>query len=154
MGQRKLQGDMPRSPKAPATAGHELTLRTRLLVAVGGQPAFGPGKASLLEAIIECGSLAQAAKKLGMSYMRAWSLTQGMQRLFREPLLVMARGGRNKGGAALTETGRAVLDLYREMEAAAEAVVRKRSRELAALVGPRSPAVEVSPARRQSKATG
>jgi molybdate transport system regulatory protein len=149
---------MPSTPEAPAIGaaalGCELTLRARLLVAVRGEPAFGPGKASLLEAIVECGSLAQAAKKLGMSYMRAWSLVQPLQRLFREPLLILARGGRNKGGAVLTDTGRKVLKLYREMEAAATVAVQERASELAALVGPPSPKVEASPRRRQSKATG
>ncbi|MCW5625537.1 MAG: LysR family transcriptional regulator, partial [Burkholderiales bacterium] len=34
--------------------------------------AFGPGKARLLTAIAETGSISAAAQQLGMSYHRAW----------------------------------------------------------------------------------
>jgi molybdate transport system regulatory protein len=53
-----------------------------------------------------------------MSYMRAWSLVQTMNRCFKEPLVIAAHGGEGGGGAALTETGRKVLALYRQMERA------------------------------------
>jgi len=53
-----------------------------------------------------------------MSYMRAWTLVRLMNRGFRDPLVELARGGRTHGGAALTETGTAVLSLYRRMERA------------------------------------
>ncbi len=51
-----------------------------------------------------------------MSYMRAWSLVKTMNAAFREPLVVLARGGARHGGAALTPAGAKVLALYRTME--------------------------------------
>lgn len=95
-------------------------LLPRLRVLHGDEIALGPGKVDLLQAIAETGTLAEAAKKLGMSYMRAWKLLQTMHACFREPLVHTARGGSGRGSATLTATGRAVLDLYRRMEREAQ----------------------------------
>ena len=40
----------------------------------GKKIAFGPGKAVLLKLVEETGSISEAAKRMEMSYMRAWSL--------------------------------------------------------------------------------
>lgn len=77
---------------------------------------LGPGKADLLEAIDEHGSIRDAAASLDMSYMRAWKLIGVMNEGFREPLVVLHRGGSARGGAELTKTGQAVLRLYRQLE--------------------------------------
>lgn len=79
---------------------------------------IGPGKADLLEAIAETGSIRSAADEMGMSYMRAWSLIRTMNDEFREPLVEKTRGGALKGGATLTSNGERVLRIYREMEEA------------------------------------
>ena len=70
--------------------------RTRgptLRVLMGAATALGPGKARLLELIEETGSISQAAKRLGMSYRRAWLLVDAMNRDFAAPLVETARGG-------------------------------------------------------------
>jgi molybdate transport system regulatory protein len=82
----------------------------------GRDIAFGPGKADLLDAIARTGSITTAAASLEMSYMRAWTLIQTMNRCFRQPLVTTRRGGAQRGAAQLTETGRAVLTLYRRFE--------------------------------------
>ena len=78
--------------------------------------AFGPGKADLLELIAETGSIGKAASCMKMSYMRAWSLVQTMNRSFKHPLVLATHGGEGGGGAELTETGRKILTLYRQLE--------------------------------------
>jgi molybdate transport system regulatory protein len=84
----------------------------------GGDIALGPGKAELLALIGQTGSINKAARRMGMSYMRAWSLVQTMNRCFKQPLVLVARGGEGGGGAELTETGGKVVALYRQMEQA------------------------------------
>ena len=106
---------MPASTRKRISAAPEL--RPRLRVQVGAAHAMGPGKADLLESIEARGSLADAARELGMSYMRAWHLVGEMNEAFRQPLVELRRGA--QGGATLTGEGRIVLALYREMDAAA-----------------------------------
>jgi molybdate transport system regulatory protein len=77
---------------------------------------IGPGRADLLELIAETGSISEAAKRMGMSYKRAWSLVQALNDGWGSPLDETARGGAAQGGAAVTSAGRAVLDRYRHMQ--------------------------------------
>lgn len=80
---------------------------------------LGPGKADLLQAIRETGSISAAGRAMGMSYKRAWSLVEEMNAAFRDPLVASTRGGQKGGGAALTGAGDSVLAHYRAIEAAA-----------------------------------
>lgn len=99
-------------------------LRIRILLAAG-EP-FGPGKAELLEAIRDTGSIAAAGRRMGMSYQRAWDLVAAMNAHFREPVVAAAKGGARGGGTALTPFGVEILAAYREIEAlAAEATAEK-----------------------------
>jgi len=95
----------------------KLLMEPRIRLTRGRRFAFGPGQATLLGKIQETGSIAEAAKGMGMSYMRAWLLVKTMNRGFVEPLVETARGGRRRGGAKLTATGILVLRHYRAMEA-------------------------------------
>jgi molybdate transport system regulatory protein len=76
---------------------------------------MGPGKGELLEAIGATGSISEAARKLGMSYRRAWLLVDTMNRCFREPVVAAATGGARGGGARVTDFGTEVLERYRRM---------------------------------------
>ncbi len=88
-------------------------------ILLGAAIAVGPGKAALLEAIADTGSIAAAGRRMGMSYRRAWFLVKTMNACFREPLVDAAKGGLRGGGAVLTGTGKDVLKRYRAMEARA-----------------------------------
>ncbi len=98
------------------TAQRQPRLLPRLRVMLGPTILLGPGKADLLEAIERCRTIRDAATDLGMSYMRAWNLVRVMNAGFRKPLVSLSRGGSARGGAELTPTGHAVLDLYRTLE--------------------------------------
>ena len=92
------------------------SLRPRLRVMVGDEIALGPGRVDLLELIEETGSLRAAARRMGVSYMRAWNLIKYTNKCFREPVIEVARGGKTGGGAKLTKTGQRASVLYRKME--------------------------------------
>jgi molybdate transport system regulatory protein len=96
---------------------------------------FGPGKAALLRAIAETGSIAEGARRLGMSYARAWKLTADMNALFREPLVETFAGGNRRGGARLTALGERVLRTYATIVAKAEREAARALSELASLGG-------------------
>src|SRR5579859_7645630 len=95
----------------------EVQIVPRIRVVFGRDIALGPGKVELLEHIGRTGSLRKAAAAMDMSYMRAWTLVQMMNRCFKNPVVVTKRGGVEGGAALLTETGEIVLALYRRMEA-------------------------------------
>ena len=78
---------------------------------------MGPGRADLLAGIADTGSISEAAKGMGMSYKRAWSLVQAMNETLGAPVVETQRGGSGQG-ATLTREGQTVLDAYRRMEAA------------------------------------
>ncbi len=95
-----------------------LTEGLRFRIVLGPGIALGPGKADLLQAIDETGSLTRSAARFGMSYKRSWSLVREMNAAFEKPLVETEKGGSGGGGsAALTNLGKRVLRRYREMEA-------------------------------------
>lgn len=90
-------------------------LRIQVRILLDEEIALGPGKADLLDAIRETGSISAAGRRMGMSYRRAWLLVDTMNRCFRKPLVAAATGGKRGGGAELTPLGVKVLKLYRAM---------------------------------------
>lgn len=105
-------------------------LKFRIRINKGADIAVGPGKISLLEAVIDTGSITAAAKKLGMSYRRAWLLIDTMNRAFRNPVVETAKGGRAGGSTLVTPLGNEVIRRYRTIEAIASSSARA---EIAAL---------------------
>ena len=106
----------------------------RIRVVFGRDIALGPGKAELLEHIARTGSLRRAAAAMDMSYMRAWTLVQTMNRCFKKPVVVAKRGGAQGGFALVTETGRRALTVYRQMEARSLQGMKLARREFAKLL--------------------
>ena len=94
-------------------------LKPRFRIVCRDNIALGPGKVELLALLLETGSLNEAARRLGMSYMRAWTLIKTMNACFRNPLVEAERGGKSGGGMKVTETGRCALALYQEIETTA-----------------------------------
>jgi molybdate transport system regulatory protein len=98
-----------------ARTDRHLALSLRIILRKGS--AFGPGKAELLEHIRDSGSIAAAGRQMKMSYTRAWGLVEAMNRDFAAPLVRSAKGGAERGGAALTPLGLEVLQRYRRVQA-------------------------------------
>lgn len=77
-----------------------------------GDGRFGPGKAALLAHIRDSGSISAAARRMDMSYRRAWTLLEAVNALTDAPAVVTERGGAKGGGARLTARGEALLAAY------------------------------------------
>jgi molybdate transport system regulatory protein len=99
-------------------------------VYLGNEIALGPGKAELLNHIAETGSISEAARRMEMSYNRAWLLVRTMNRCFKEPLVMASRGGDQRGGAGLTKTGKQVLQLYQKLESKVTAAAQSPLNQL------------------------
>jgi molybdate transport system regulatory protein len=109
-------------------------LRPQLRISFKKSIAMGPGKADLLNAIEQTGSISAAARELGMSYRRAWLLVDTMNACFQSPLVETLTGGQHGGGAQVTDLGREVVKRYRAMEKKAAASVAKEMAQFAALM--------------------
>jgi molybdate transport system regulatory protein len=96
--------------------------------------AMGPGKADLLDAIAETGSISAAARKLGMSYRRAWLLVETMNQCFLEPVVETLAGGKSGGGAQVTELGMEVVARYRAMDEKATKSIARELTQFSALM--------------------
>ncbi len=108
----------------------------KLRILFGPEIAMGPGKADLLEAIRDSGSISAAGRRLGMSYRRAWMLVDTMNRCFREPLVATGTGGPRGGGATLTPFGAEVLARFRALEGSARAALAAPVAAFADLLAP------------------
>ena len=91
---------------------------------------MGPGKADLLEAIQQNGSISAAALSMGMSYKRAWDLVNLMNKSFKQILIATSVGGDKGGGAQVTEFGSQILAQYRAIEAKADLIVQAETKVL------------------------
>lgn len=96
----------------------------RLRIMVPGRGAIGPGKIDLLKAIDSNCSIAAAARTLGMSYRRAWMLVEETKTVLGADVLTTRAGGADRGGAVLTEKGRALVKAYAAICDKAEGAAR------------------------------
>jgi molybdate transport system regulatory protein len=103
-----------------------------LRVLKGNVKAIGPGKIALLEAIRDTGSISGAARKLRMSYRRAWMLVDDLNRRLSKGVVEATPGGKLGGGTTLSPTGHKLVNLYRDIERNA---LRHTSASTRALLG-------------------
>lgn len=109
---------------------------------------LGPGKVELLEHIAREGSLAGAARAMGMSYKRAWALLTTLNAMFEEPVAVTLPGRNVGGGTALTPFGERVVALYRAIERRSAQAAAGAVAELSAAARPAESARRLPPKKR------
>ena len=90
---------------------------------------FGPGICTLLEEIDNCGSLRKAAMIMGMAYSKAWKIVKQCEENLGFKLLLSSTGGKNGGGAVLTDKAKEFIEAYKnycnEMENFSEIIIDK-----------------------------
>ena len=87
-------------------------IKSRIWIEADGNILLGEGRVSLLKAIDEEGSLSKAAKSLGMSYKKAWSLIDAVNKRAEKPVTTTSIGGKGGGGAELTAYGKSLVEAY------------------------------------------
>jgi molybdate transport system regulatory protein len=96
---------------------------------------IGHGKIELLENIRDCGSISAAGRAMGMSYMRAWTLVDDINRMCNRAVVERHVGGKHGGGASLTPFGVSLVARYRKMERRIESAAHKELLALRADLG-------------------
>ena len=112
-----------------------IKLWIRLTLPSVGQ--IGPGKIELLREIREHQSISAAARKMNMSYRRAWLLVDDLNAAFRSPVVMKWIGGKSRGGATLTPTGEKLVESYDALVERAASANRALLDELAQLAARR-----------------
>jgi molybdate transport system regulatory protein len=78
---------------------------------------LGERRIALLEQIDALGSITRAAKAVGLSYKGAWDAVDAVNNLAEAPVVRGTVGGKGGGGSELTDHGRDLVRLYRQLEA-------------------------------------
>ena len=105
-----------------------LQMRWKFWIEKDGVSVFGEGRAHLLEAIAETGSLSAAARRLGIPYRTAWKHLNTMEAAYGTPLVERQAGGAAGGGCHLTEAGGGLLDGYRRFHDGLDELLAERAR--------------------------
>ena len=100
-------------------------IRLRCWIDVDGTKFFGPGRLELLQEIERSGSIASAAKAMGMSYKKAWAMVEEMNTRGSRPYVLTQKGGSKGGGTQITNAGKRVIKAYTELVHKLDDVVAK-----------------------------
>jgi molybdate transport system regulatory protein len=103
--------------KGDSTAASTYKAKGKVWVEKDGQVYMGWGRVELLEQIDQLGSIAAAARKMGMGYRNAWLEVDDMNRLAPKPLVIKMLGGAGGGQAILTAEGQKIINEYKELRA-------------------------------------
>jgi molybdate transport system regulatory protein len=98
------------------TTRQPLAVKGGLWLDKKGKRFLGEKRIALLESIDALGSITKAAKAVGLSYKGAWDAVDAVENLAERPVVSRATGGRSGGGSRLTDYGRELVALYRELE--------------------------------------
>ena len=93
------------------------------------QLIFGGGKTQILELIDETGSIAEASKRVGMNYKKAWTHIKILQENIEDDLVIVKKG-RDSGGTSLTPKAKELIEKYKQLEEEVRAFTTKRFEEI------------------------
>tara|TARA_R110002049_G_scaffold309212_2_gene518718 strand:+ start:2202 stop:2540 length:339 start_codon:yes stop_codon:yes gene_type:complete len=87
-------------------------IKSRIWIESKGHVLLGEGRVQLLKAIDDTGSLSKAAKSLNLSYKKAWSLLDSINKSAKTPVTINSIGGKGGGGAELTDYGKSLVTTF------------------------------------------
>lgn len=93
----------------------EYKIKSRIWIEADGHILLGEGRVSLLKGIEETGSLSKAAKSIGMSYKKAWSLIDAVNSRAQKPVITTSIGGKGGGGTELTSYGKSLVRTFEKI---------------------------------------
>ena len=96
---------------------------------------FGPGVSELLDNIEKYGSVASASLNMGLSYSKAWKMIRDSENGLGCTLVERSTGGKGGGKALLTEEGKKINNLFKELEKETEFFCSERLKKLEAEFG-------------------
>ena len=107
-----------------------INIRSKIWLEIEGETVFGSGRRALLDEIDRLGSINKAAKATNISFRKALSYIQSMESRLGTVLVLRQAGGRNGGGASLTEDARNLLGKYRRLESGVNELLDRKFSEV------------------------
>jgi molybdate transport system regulatory protein len=95
--------------------GPVIRIRTKLWLELDGELLIGEGRARLLRLIQEKRSINSAAKAMGITFRRAWSMVKDMEDTIKVTLVSKKRGGLGGGTTTLTPIAVELLEHYEKI---------------------------------------
>ena len=90
----------------------EYKIKSRIWIEADDNVLLGEGRVRLLKAIDEKGSLSKAAKSINLSYKKAWTLIDAVNKSAKKPVTESNIGGKGGGGAKLTNYGKKLIEAF------------------------------------------
>jgi molybdate transport system regulatory protein len=113
---------------------NDIEIRSKVWIEAGGEPVFGRGRRFLLEAIDSHGSINRAAQEVDISFRKAWSHIKAMEERLGVKLVNRQAGGKNGGGASLTDDARRFLKKYEALEKGIQEIVDAKFKKVFRIV--------------------
>ena len=107
-----------------------MEIKAKFWIENKGEVVLGSGKAALLGAVHEDGSIQRAAEEFGMSYRHAWGIIKKMEQRAGFTLVKVQVGGGKGKGAKLTPRGRDFLEKFALLEESLERITMEKFREI------------------------
>lgn len=105
----------------------KMQVRGRVWLETAKGTFAGEGRITLLEKIEEYGSITEAARSMKMSYRQAWEQIDAMNKQSEKPLVIKVSGGAGGGGSVVTNEGKKVIQLYKQINKKFDEFVKKQS---------------------------
>ncbi len=106
-----------------------MEIKAKFWIENGGEVVLGGGKTALLLAVDRLGSIQRAADEFGMSYRHAWGAIRRIEKRAGFKIVDTKLGGKEGGGARLTQRGKAFVDSVDSLLSDLRNVVEKRFKQ-------------------------
>lgn len=93
----------------------EKKLHIRCWITLDQEKFFGPGRLELLGHIQSEGSLSKAARKMDMSYKKAWEMVNDLNNRGSKAYVLLKKGGEKGGGAEITEHAKKLIFRFEQL---------------------------------------
>ncbi|NWG02725.1 MAG: LysR family transcriptional regulator [Syntrophaceae bacterium] len=106
-----------------------MEIKAKFWIENKGEVVLGGGKTALLLAVDRFGSIQRAAEEFGMSYRHAWGVIKKIEQRAGFKIVDTKLGGKEGGGAQLTQQGKAFVDRVDSLLSDLNRIVERRFKQ-------------------------
>jgi molybdate transport system regulatory protein len=106
-----------------------MEIKAKFWIENKGEVVLGGGKTALLLAVDRLGSIQRAADEFGMSYRHAWGAIRRIEKRAGFKIVDTKLGGKEGGGARLTQQGKVFVDRVDSLLSDLHRVVENRFKQ-------------------------